>query len=138
MNTKVAEHSHHGHHHHHEISEKTVKYLLISFIINMLLTVVEIVGGIIAGSVSLIGDALHNTSDAFSILIAVIAFYCSFATLETYWGFTSPVMALPGFFMYGPVVIGMGMVLIRYAIEFIGFICGEVKPFETIGQGGVE
>ena len=75
MNTKVAEHSHHGHHHHHhEISEKTVKYLLISFIINMLLTVVEIVGGIIAGSVSLIGDALHNTSDAFSILIAVIAF----------------------------------------------------------------
>lgn len=71
-------------------------------------------------------------------LIAVIAFYCSFATLETYWGFTSPVMALPGFFMYGPVVIGMGMVLMRYAIEFIGFICGEVQPFETIGQGGVE
>lgn len=47
-------------------------------------------------------------------------------------------MALPGFFMYGPVVIGMGMVLMRYAIEFIGFICGEVQPFETIGQGGVE
>lgn len=67
------EHEHH-HCHHHEVSEKTVKYLLISFIINMLLSVVEIVGGIIAGSVSLIGDALHNTSDAFSILIAVIAF----------------------------------------------------------------
>ena len=68
------QHGHGGHHHHGEISEKTVKYLLISFIINMLLSVVEIVGGIIAGSVSLIGDALHNTSDAFSILIAVIAF----------------------------------------------------------------
>ena len=61
-------------HHHHEISEKTVSYLLISFVINMLLSVVEIIGGIIAGSISLIGDALHNTSDAFSILIAVIAF----------------------------------------------------------------
>lgn len=68
------QHGHGGHHHHGEVSEKTVKYLLISFIINMLLSVVEIVGGIIAGSVSLIGDALHNTSDAFSILIAVIAF----------------------------------------------------------------
>lgn len=67
-------HSHHHHHHHHEISEKTVKYLLASFIINMLLSVAEIIGGILAGSVSLIGDALHNTSDAFSILIAVIAF----------------------------------------------------------------
>jgi cobalt-zinc-cadmium efflux system protein len=40
----------------------------------MLLSVAEIIGGIISGSVSLIGDALHNTSDAFSILIAVIAF----------------------------------------------------------------
>ena len=68
------QHGHGGHHHHGEVSEKTVKYLLISFIINMLLSVVEIVGGIIAGSVSLIGDALHNTSDAFSILIEVIAF----------------------------------------------------------------
>lgn len=63
-----------SHHHHHEISEKTVSYLLISFIINMLLSVVEIIGGILAGSIALIGDALHNTSDAFSILIAVVAF----------------------------------------------------------------
>ncbi len=70
-------HEHEGllhHHHHHEVSEKSVKYLFISFIINMLLSVVEVVGGIISGSVSLIGDALHNTSDAFSILIAVVAF----------------------------------------------------------------
>lgn len=70
-------HEHHHHHlchHHNEVSEKSVKYLFVSFIINMLLSVAEIVGGIIGGSVSLIGDALHNTSDAFSILIAVIAF----------------------------------------------------------------
>ncbi len=68
-------HIHGGHcHHHGEVNEKTVTYLLISFFINMLLSVAEIVGGIIAGSISLIGDALHNTSDAFSILIAVIAF----------------------------------------------------------------
>lgn len=62
------------HHHHHEVSEKSVKYLFVSFIINMLLSIAEIIGGIIAGSISLIGDALHNTCDAFSILIAVIAF----------------------------------------------------------------
>ena len=61
-------------HHHHEISHQTVSKLLISFIINMLLSIIEIIGGIIAGSISLIGDALHNTSDALSILIAVIAF----------------------------------------------------------------
>ena len=70
-------HEHSGefcHHHHDIITSKSVTYLFISFVINMLLSVVEIIGGIIAGSVSLIGDALHNTSDALSILIAVVAF----------------------------------------------------------------
>jgi len=67
-------HKHHHHHNHEEISEKSVFYLFVSFIVNMLLSIVEIIGGIVAGSVSLIGDALHNTSDAFSILIAIIAF----------------------------------------------------------------
>lgn len=62
------------HHHHDDVDEESVKYLFLSFLVNILLSVVEFAGGIIAGSVALIGDALHNTSDAFSILIAVIAF----------------------------------------------------------------
>ncbi len=65
------------HHHHHEVSAKTIRWLVVSFVINIVLSVVEIVGGILAGSVALIGDALHNTSDAFSILIAVVAFKIS-------------------------------------------------------------
>ncbi len=69
----MSEHIHH-HHHHNEVTQKSVKLLILSFVINMLLSVAEIIGGIISGSVSLIGDALHNTSDAFSILIAVISF----------------------------------------------------------------
>ena len=69
----MSEHSHH-HHHHGDVTEKSVKLLIISFAINMLLSVAEIIGGIISGSIALIGDALHNTSDALSILIAVIAF----------------------------------------------------------------
>ena len=66
--------SEHIHHHNNKVTQKSVKLLILSFAINMLLSVAEIIGGIISGSVSLIGDALHNTSDAFSILIAVIAF----------------------------------------------------------------
>ena len=70
----MSEHIHIHHHHHNEVTQKSVRLLIFSFVINMLLSVAEIVGGIVSGSVSLIGDALHNTSDAFSILIAVIAF----------------------------------------------------------------
>ena len=70
----MSEHIHIHHHHHNEVTQKSVRLLILSFAINMLLSVAEIIGGTISGSVSLIGDALHNTSDAFSILIAVIAF----------------------------------------------------------------
>ena len=68
----MTEHSHH--HHHGEVTEKSVKLLVLSFAINMILSVAEVVGGVISGSIALIGDALHNTSDALSILIAVVAF----------------------------------------------------------------
>lgn len=67
-------HLHGEHHHHHQVSGKSVRLLLLSFVINMLLSAVELIGGVVSGSVALIGDALHNTSDALSILIAVLAF----------------------------------------------------------------
>lgn len=65
---------HHAHSHTHDVSHKTVRLLGISFAINMLLTLLELGAGIFAGSVALIGDALHNCSDAFSILIAIVAY----------------------------------------------------------------
>tara|TARA_R110002095_G_scaffold80276_1_gene68996 strand:+ start:603 stop:1487 length:885 start_codon:yes stop_codon:yes gene_type:complete len=40
---------------------------------NMLLTVAQVIGGIVSGSLSLIADALHNFSDAASLLIALVA-----------------------------------------------------------------
>ena len=60
--------------HKQEKTSNTIKSLYIAFAINMLLTLVEIISGIWADSIALIGDGLHNTSDAFSILIAIIAF----------------------------------------------------------------
>ena len=68
------------HHHHGDVTEQKIKYLCVSFFINIFLSCLELIGGVVSGSVSLIGDALHNTSDAFSILIAVISFK------ENKWG----------------------------------------------------
>ena len=47
--------------------------LAIAIAFNMLLTLVQVVGGIVSGSLSLIADALHNFSDASSLLIAWVA-----------------------------------------------------------------
>ena len=59
------------HHHHH--APDSDKGLLAAVGINILLTLAQVVGGIISGSLSLIADALHNLSDAASLGIALFA-----------------------------------------------------------------
>ena len=59
-----------GHHHHHEVSGKR---LGITIFLNVLITVGELVGGIISGSMALITDAAHNFSDVLSLIISYIA-----------------------------------------------------------------
>ncbi len=61
------------HNHHHNIENMGDRRLIIAIVINMLLTLAQVVGGIISGSLSLIADALHNFSDATSLLIAWVA-----------------------------------------------------------------
>lgn len=124
-------------------TEELARYCL--FWIIYLLLPVSIKDGMEAANTYLPGKlkgaaktALYLLVRGLCLVIALIAFIYSFSALQTYWNFTSPVMQLPGFFQYGPVVIGMGIVIIRYIIEMMGFACGEIKPFESVGQGGVE
>lgn len=41
--------------------------------VNLLLTIAQVVGGILSGSLAMIADALHNFSDAISLIIAAVA-----------------------------------------------------------------
>ena len=67
-------HSHrHSHSHSHSHSHTANGKLTLAVFINVLLTIVQIVGGILSGSLSLIADALHNLSDAGAIVIAIFA-----------------------------------------------------------------
>ena len=59
-------------HHHHHVPESD-RSLLIAIFLNGLLTLAQVIGGIISGSLSLIADALHNISDAASLGIALFA-----------------------------------------------------------------
>jgi len=47
--------------------------LSIAVFINILLTVVQVVAGVLSGSLSLMADALHNLSDAGAIVVAIVA-----------------------------------------------------------------
>ncbi len=62
-----------AHEHDHNIESMGDQRLLIAIVINMLLTLAQVIGGIVSGSLALIADALHNFSDAASLLIAWVA-----------------------------------------------------------------
>ncbi|WP_338590234.1 cation diffusion facilitator family transporter [Shewanella khirikhana] len=59
--------------HTHDHTGGSDRNLYIAIFINVLLTVAQVIGGVLAGSLSLVADALHNLSDAGAILVALIA-----------------------------------------------------------------
>jgi cobalt-zinc-cadmium efflux system protein len=58
------------HIHKHEVKGKN---LIISILLNLLITIAQVVGGIISGSLALISDALHNFSDVLSLSFSLFA-----------------------------------------------------------------
>ena len=58
------------HHHHEEVSGKN---LFITILLNIVITLSQVIGGILSGSLALLSDALHNFSDVLSLIIAYAA-----------------------------------------------------------------
>lgn len=63
----------HGHHHHHESERGGDGRLVAAIAVNGVLTAVQVAGGLLAGSLSLVADALHNLNDAASLAVALVA-----------------------------------------------------------------
>jgi cobalt-zinc-cadmium efflux system protein len=51
----------------------TGKNLILSILLNTLITIAQVIGGIISGSLALISDALHNFSDVLSLIFSLVA-----------------------------------------------------------------
>ncbi len=64
--------SHHHEHHHHNGNLQGKKLLWVT-LLNLSITMVQIIGGLIASSLSLLSDALHNLGDSSAIFIAFVA-----------------------------------------------------------------
>ncbi len=46
---------------------------LIVTVLNLFITIVEIIGGLLSGSLALLSDAFHNLGDSFSIVLGYVA-----------------------------------------------------------------
>lgn len=59
-----------SHQHKHEVKANNLIY---SILLNLLITLAQVVGGIFSGSLALLSDALHNFSDVLSLVFSLIA-----------------------------------------------------------------
>lgn len=64
--------NHHDYHHHHANDLRGKKLLWVA-LLNFSITLVQIIGGLISNSLSLLSDALHNLGDSSAIFIAFLA-----------------------------------------------------------------
>ena len=62
-----------GHHHDHSSQNLGDSRLIAAVFVNVLLTLAQVIGGILSGSLSLVADAIHNLSDATALGIALFA-----------------------------------------------------------------
>lgn len=56
--------------HKHEVNANSLKA---SIFLNVIITVTQLIGGIVSGSLALISDALHNFSDVISLIFSLVA-----------------------------------------------------------------
>jgi len=59
-----------SHNHNHQVQGKNLLY---SILLNVIITVAQVIGGIISGSLALLSDALHNFSDVLSLVFSYVA-----------------------------------------------------------------
>jgi cobalt-zinc-cadmium efflux system protein len=101
----------------HENNDVSLPRLIFTIILNLIITIAQIVGGIISGSLALISDAIHNLSDTISVILAYIAQLLSLkpSTKQSTFGYKrAEILAA---FINALALIAISMYLIFEAID---------------------
>lgn len=98
-------------------NEVQAKNLIYSILLNLLITIAQVVGGIISGSLALISDALHNFSDVLSLVFSLIAHKLSRRKASVDQTFGLKRAELIAAFVNASTLIIVGFILIYGAIE---------------------
>ncbi|GAA3566629.1 cation diffusion facilitator family transporter [Snuella lapsa] len=109
-------HSHHSHSHTHHRDMKD-KNLMISILLNVMITVAQVIGGLISGSLSLLSDALHNFSDVLSLIVSYVASKLSKQKASVNRTFGYKRAEILAAFVNASTLIIVAIILIKEAIE---------------------
>ncbi|SIS38524.1 cobalt-zinc-cadmium efflux system protein [Zobellia uliginosa] len=103
----------HGHSH----SDLKGRNLIISIFLNLLITVCQIIGGLVSGSLSLLSDALHNFSDVLSLIVSYIATLLAKKEASTNRTFGYKRAEIIAAFINAATLIVVAIILIKEASE---------------------
>lgn len=111
----------HGHNHQHTHGHSHPKIegknLVISIFLNIIITVSQVIGGILSGSLALLSDALHNFSDVLSLIVSYIANVLSKKEASTNKTFGYKRAEIIAAFVNSSTLIVVAVILIKEAIE---------------------
>ena len=112
-------HSHHNHSHAHGHAHNDLKgrNLVVSILLNIVITISQVVGGLISGSLSLLSDALHNFSDVLSLIVSYIANALSKKKASTNKTFGYKRAEIIAAFVNAATLMIVAIILIKEAIE---------------------
>ncbi|APY08434.1 cation transporter [Winogradskyella sp. J14-2] len=106
-----------SHSHTHNHSDLKSRKLLIAIVLNIVITVAQVIGGLVSGSLSLISDAVHNFSDVLSLIVSYVAAKLSQqkASINKTFGYKrAEILAA---FINASTLVIVAIILIKEAIE---------------------
>lgn len=105
-----------GHNHDHGTKDSSNNRLLLVTLLNVFITVAEIIGGLMANSLALLSDAIHNLSDTIAILMTYIARRISTRSSNEQKTFGYKRIEILAAFVNALVLIGISVYLVYEAI----------------------
>lgn len=103
--------------HSHSSYDVSLPKLLFTIFLNLFITVAQIIGGIISGSLALISDAIHNFSDSVSVILAYFAQVLSKKPVSPKSTFGYKRAEILAAFINALALIGISVYLIFEAVE---------------------
>lgn len=107
----------HTHNHTHAHTDLKSRNLLISIFLNILITAVQVVGGLISGSLALLSDALHNFSDVISLIVSYVANKLTKKQASLHRTFGYKRAEILAAFVNASTLIIVAVILVKEAIE---------------------
>lgn len=103
--------------HHHHIHDGPSRRLVVSIVLNLAITVAEVIGGLVSGSLALLSDAMHNLNDTASLGISYATRRLGKKPADPRRTYGYKRAEILGAFVNLVVLVVIGLFLIKEAVE---------------------